>query len=76
MSELTMATQPTTKQFDYALGEAVEVTLRGVIVERKDGPTGDQYWVEQVLPDGRKARQWFKARDVYPVEVADERVAA
>lgn len=75
MCGLTMATQPTTKQFDYALGEAVEVTLRGVIVERKDGLTGDQYWVEQVLPDGRKARQWFKARDVYPVD-ANERVAA
>lgn len=64
------ATQPAAKQYDYGLGETVEVTLRGTIVERKDGPTGDHYWVEQVLPDGRKVRQWFKSHDVYPVEVA------
>lgn len=59
---------PKPKQFDYALGETVQVTLTGRIIERKDGPTGDQYWIEQTLPDGRQARQWFKLRDVYPLE--------
>lgn len=66
------ATQPPAKQFDYALGETVCVMLTGRVIERKDGPTGDQYWIEQDLPNGGTARQWFKLRDIYP---ADEPVA-
>lgn len=67
---MTTVEQPTTHDFAYARGETVEVTLTGTVIERKDGPTGNQYWIEQSLPDGRKPRQWFKERDVYPVEVA------
>lgn len=56
------------KEFDYALNETVSVMLTGRVIERKDTPQGDQYWIEQTLPDGRTARQWFKVRDVYPAD--------
>lgn len=55
-------------EFDYSLEETVEVSLRGRVIERKHTSNGDQYWVEQDLPNGGTARQWFKARDVYPLD--------
>lgn len=61
--------------FAFTLNETVEVTLTGRVIERKQGPTGNQYWIEQTLPDGRTPRQWFKERDVYPADVPARRVA-
>ncbi len=54
----------TSHPYDHDLGEAVEVTLTGRVIERKDTPSGDQYWVEQTLPDGRTARQWFRGCNI------------
>jgi hypothetical protein len=65
-----------THEFAFDRNETVEVTLVGRVIERKDTPKGNAYWIEQDLPDGRTARQWFKERDVYPSDAPARRVAA
>lgn len=65
-----------THEFAYAVGEPVEITLQGIVIERTNGEEGDKYWVEQTLPNGRTARQWFKERDVYEADAAEPRRAA
>lgn len=63
-----MSEDATNPNFAFGLNEAVEVTLTGRVVERKQGLSGNSYWIEKTLPDGRTPRQWFKESDVYPVE--------
>ncbi len=69
MTPASITATPT--DFAYALNETVEVTLAGRIVERKQGPRGNSYWVEKDLPGGQTARQWFAERDVYPADVQE-----
>lgn len=52
--------------FLFGVNEPVAVTLTGRVIKRSNSVDGNEYWVEQNLPNGRTARQWFKETNVYP----------
>ena len=63
-----MSGSKTQPDFAFEIGETVEVTLTGRIIERKESADGKSYWIEQDLPNGRTARQSFKEINVFEVD--------
>lgn len=57
-----------TCEFAFCIGESVSVELKGRVIERKEGDHGNSYWIEQTLPNGQTARQWFKEVNVFEAD--------